>query len=57
MFDHFVGLARKGLIIMLIYNMENNIDDKDIATGLVWFTHTKENQSALRKLSYYERLR
>ena len=57
MFDHFIGLARKGLIIMLIYNMKNNIDDKDIATGLVWFTHTKENQSVLRKLSYYERLR
>ena len=37
--------------------MKNNIDDKDIATGLVWFNHTKENQSVLRKLSYYERLR
>ena len=30
--------------------MKNNIDDKDIATDLVWFTHTKENQRALRKL-------
>ena len=57
MFDHFIGLARKGLIIMLIYNMKNNIDDKDIATDLVWFTHTNENQRALRTLSYYERLR
>ena len=37
--------------------MKNNIDDKDIAADLVWFTHTKENQHALRKLSYYERLR